>query len=58
MKNKKIQATDTLKEIPNDPKDAIKADYDQTKADLHNMKESVEDKGKEAIEKTKHWEKK
>lgn len=41
MKKKRVNAGDTLKRLPEDPKDAMKDDYDQTKADMENIKDRV-----------------
>ena len=41
MKDNKTHATDTLKDLPHDPKGAMKRDVEQTKADMENMKDKV-----------------
>lgn len=41
MKKKKIDAGDTIKRLPDEPKDAIRDDYGQTKADMNNLKEKL-----------------
>jgi hypothetical protein len=42
--NGKVDVTDTPKNIPEDPAQAIKDDYKQTKADMHNLKDNVKEK--------------
>jgi hypothetical protein len=37
----KQHATDTLRDLTKNPKEALKEDYDQTKADMQQMKEKV-----------------
>ncbi len=44
MKHNKIGAGDTIKNITKEPKEALKADYHQTKADMKNMKDATENK--------------
>lgn len=50
MRHKKQNVTDTIKDIPKDPKDALQDDYEQTKADMKNMKDAAVDKAKEMTE--------
>jgi hypothetical protein len=40
-KKNKQHVTDTIKEMKDDPKQALKEDYEQTKADMENMKDKV-----------------
>jgi hypothetical protein len=40
-KKNKQHVTDTIKEMKDDPKQALKEDYEQTKADMKNMKEAM-----------------
>ncbi|MCC2630440.1 MAG: hypothetical protein K0S38_249 [Candidatus Paceibacter sp.] len=37
----KVDASDTIKKMGDDPKEAMKQDYDQTKADMENMKDKM-----------------
>lgn len=43
-KNKKIHVTDTIKNITKNPQRAMKADYEQTKADMENIKDETVEK--------------
>jgi hypothetical protein len=37
----KIHATDTIKKMGDNPKEAMKDDFEQTKADMQNMKDKM-----------------
>jgi hypothetical protein len=43
MKHKKTHLTETLKNIAHDPKEALRDDYEQTKADMKNVKDGLTD---------------
>jgi molecular chaperone GrpE (heat shock protein) len=40
----KTNATDTMRDMTREPGEAIKKDYEQTKADMENVKDKAEDK--------------
>ncbi|MBX4198413.1 hypothetical protein KW782_03710 [Candidatus Parcubacteria bacterium] len=40
----KTNMTDTIKDLKDNPKEAMKEDYDQTKADMANMKDNLKEK--------------
>ncbi len=50
--NNKTHFTDTVKDMKENPKEALKEDYNQTKADMQNVKERIagEDKEKDTDE--------
>jgi hypothetical protein len=42
--NNKQNVDDTLKEMTENPRQALKEDYNQTKSDMQNVKEGAKDK--------------
>ncbi len=47
----KVHAGDTLRDMAKDPKEALKKDHEQTKADMENVKDKVtHDKNEEEMD--------